>query len=244
MNVCVIGCDGNMGRRYMAILRMLEVEYAGVDLKPENRYYYSNLFTHFIIATPTDTHAEILHWLMDERPGRHRILVEKPVCKDAKEVANLAKKAEEGGHKVYMVNQYAYRGYSSRGGGGYGKTKTNLTLYDYYQSGSDGLAWDCIQLLHMAEGEIRLSNDSPVRACMINGRVYDSSHTDKLYVKMIRNFLAGDRKKYLWPIGDLVLAHKLAEIYSDWDTNEKCIDRGTGEIRINPIEKQMLDVDR
>jgi hypothetical protein len=243
ISVCVIGCEGNMGRRYMAILRTLGVEHEGYDLG-KNMKIGPTQFTHFIIATPTDTHAEILEWLMTERPGRHRILVEKPVCKDPKQVEKLADMADKGGHYVYMVNQYAFRWHSGRGsGGGATLPKSSLTEYDYYQSGKDGLAWDCIQLLHMAEGEIRLANNSPVRKCTINGRIYDSAITDLLYVRMIRNFLA-NRKRYLWPIGELVLAHQVAAIYSDWDTNEECIDRSAGEIRIHKTEKQMLDVNR
>lgn len=213
MSVCVIGSKGNMGRRYMAILRKLGVIHQGVDLwdqVPEH--------DHYIVATPTDTHTEVLMDLMQMKTYQ-KILVEKPVTKDPSQLRRLAHMAKMGGHKVYMVNQYAYRGHSRKKPGA--KPATELTEYDYFNTGKDGLLWDCIQLIHMAEAEVRLSTVSPVRNCRINGRIYDSATTDHLYVSMIRDFIRA--RKWLWPIADTVKTHERIHDYAqslDWSTGE------------------------
>ena len=237
MTVCVIGSAGNMGRRYCAILDHLGVEYEGFDLvtspsegrRPGHFLWRLRLtstgFTHYIIATPTDTHAELLRFLMD-RFEAVNVLVEKPVTRDPAELRALVKAAEKGGHDVYMVNQYAYGNRGAppgvpRGKGYPGKR----TEYNYFNSGKDGLIWDCIQLLHLAKADIYLANISPERICIINGRVYRSDATDWLYIKMIRDFLG--RRKWLWPIAEVIETHERANEY------EKNIDRSAGPIHLH-----------
>lgn len=210
MNVCVIGDAGNMGRRYMAILRGLKQDYAGVDFG-----WTIPKATHYIIATPTRTHLDVLAKVIDKygTNGDLSILIEKPVTKNP----NLLKFVLGTQNKIYMVNQYAYHPMTGRSPAGI------ETEYNYYSSGNDGLPWDCIQLLHLAKGEVELSNQSPVWLCKINGYWIDRAKVDHYYMRMIKDFIT-DGKAYgrLWGPEDIIAAHDKALQY------EKTIDRSAG----------------
>jgi hypothetical protein len=216
--VCVIGANGNMGRRYMAIMgQMWPSGFGGVDIgEPMPRA------SHYIIATPTGTHLDVLAKVIDEHGtnGDLNILIEKPVTKNPDHFDFVLGTK----NKIYMANQYAYAFPS----GPKPKFDTEDTEYNYYNSGNDGIGWDCIQLLHLATGPVELKKDSAVWRCKINGRWLRREMIDHLYIRMIKDFLSGN-KAYgrLWGPEDIIAAHKKALQY------EKSIDRGTGPQRVN-----------
>lgn len=82
-----------------------------------------------------------------------------------------------------MVNQYAHLRHKGDGG---------PTIYDYWNHGKDGLAWDCISIVGLAEGMIHLSESSPVWTCQINGAAHYSSEMDYAYIDMIQSWLSGN----------------------------------------------------
>jgi hypothetical protein len=218
--VCIIGADGNMGRRYRAIFESEGLPYAAVDWDDP---FPTGLYTHHIIATPTETHTELLMEVCARYKPPLKILVEKPFAKirDMREL-DIIRKAGYWGNEVYMVNQYAY--YS------HGITETSgQTSYDYYNSGKDGIGWDCIQLLHLArDGISHLRNKSPVWDCWINGTQLNRELIDLCYVKMILDFVSdGQQYGRRWGWDDIRHAHAKALKY------EEDLNRCTGEERLN-----------
>jgi hypothetical protein len=164
--------------------------------------------THYIIATPTDTHTQILTELFEFLKGKPRvsILCEKPVIKtdDIHKDFEIIYKIKEAGHLIFMVNNYAfYPGLLN----GRGKTS-----YSYYNSGGDGIAWDCIQLIHMARGVIELSNDSPFWKTQINGTHLIQDYISAGYVEMVDDFIT-DNHVNLWNFDDILSAHKKVIAY-------------------------------
>ena len=220
--VCVIGAKGNMGRRYMAILDHLGVEAVGVD---DGDHVISSGITHYIIATPTYTHTGVLEHL-EAGWTNCPILCEKPVSKYPAALNRVLRMAI--GRRIYMVNQYAY--YSDQL-----PQKSGITCYDYYNSGKDGILWDCIQIIHLARGEITtLTNKSPVWRCVINGTELNREAIDLCYVKMIRDFIS-DGREYgrLWGWDDIKASHeKVLRYYKDSD-------RGTGEEREHEAAREV-----
>lgn len=224
MIVCVIGHMGNMGRRYSSILDYLEVDWVGC----EEGHPVPPFATHYIIATPTDTHAEMINLIGREPNSNKRILVEKPVCvmtsiHPPKELAAIqAARAQGRGNSVYMVNQYAYYpGVDVING---------ITSYDFYNSGNDGIGWDCIQLLHLARGRVFLKNESPIWKAKINGIILDRDLVDQCYVDMIKDFV-GPRKN-LWGWHNIKEAHEKAYKWTKENT-----DRRTGQVNVKAVAR-------
>ncbi len=177
----IVGGLGNMGRRYTAVLRSLGVNPLICDFGDEGNYIEYD-FDSIIIATPTENHTKnCLDYLRLGRP----VLCEKPLSKDIHEVAMLCEMAEQHELRFEMVNQYKYcKIYESIG--------EDLTYYNYFQTGKDGLAWDCISIIAMAEFFPVIKNDSPVWSCSINGRELRREYMDQAYVDMVEAWLHGD----------------------------------------------------
>lgn len=193
MRVCVVGCLGNMGRRYASVLDYLEIDSCGIDVgdpipKAEN----------YIIATPTSTHVNVIATIKENHPDAW-VLCEKPVSKSLEEIKSLEKY-----DNVYMVNNYFFVANQARMRG--------LTVYDYYNSGADGLPWDCIQLIHLAKGEINLQNISPVWECLINHEKISKDDIDASYVDMIRAFV-WHQDELLWGQRDIQRSHEKVIAY-------------------------------
>jgi len=201
MKLCVIGHMGSIGRRYAAICEDLSLNWYGLDVSDPYYKWPINLddTTHFLIATPTNTHITILQKLLITTKQPKKILVEKPICPLGKtpEGIKLCRILEKEGHKVYMVNNYAYYPFPEE------TPPDNITMYDYFHSGNDGLIPDCIQLIYLAKGQIFLNNKSPVWGCTINGHNLDRIDLDSCYISMIEDFIS-DGKKHgrLWDIDD------------------------------------------
>lgn len=223
MKICILGANGNMGRRYQAILNREQCDFDAFDFK--DHFPNPNDYTHIIVTTPTHLHLSHLSQInaMADKPVN--ILCEKPIYKidtQAKkdEFYRLLNKLQSNGHKLNMVNQYAYYLDNINESIAYGET-----FYDYYNSGGDGIGWDCIQLIHLAQKEVYfLRNISPVWFSSINGHPLSRREIDLCYVKMIKDFL-NDGGVYgrLWGYKDISEAHeKVGEYY------ERCNNRDTG----------------
>ena len=165
-----------MARRYRSILDHLGHAVGGEDIEVLDGFSEADADA-FIVATPTESHAEILHSLKDcGRP----ILCEKPISKSLTQLETLLGDLKRVGTRIQMVSQYDYlidEGFDGQ------------TEYDYFKSGSDGLYWDCINIIKHARGTVSLACESPVWNCMINGQKLNLGLMDKAYVEMIDHWL-------------------------------------------------------
>jgi len=194
MTVCIVGHKGNMGRRYASILNYLGEDWVGID-----EGYEIPFMQNYIIATPTKTHIDIILDIKIVNPDA-TILCEKPITTDIKQFRRVP---EEYWNDIFMVNQYAYiSDFVNK------SWAPASTFYDFYHSGNDGLAWDCIQLIHLAieKHKIILRNTSPIWKAEINGRPIGKEEIDFSYIDMIKDFL-GDRKK-CWGLHKAYQAHE------------------------------------
>lgn len=208
--VCIVGIKGNMGRRYEAICKWLKVDVCGFDNGSsfKNVNFLGNP-THYIIASPTSSHADCLNDLCEFLKGKPvaDILCEKPVIKthDIHKDFGPIHKLRESGQRLFMVNNYNFYPAVTTGRG--------ITRYNFYNSGGDGIAWDCIQLIHMAKGELELSNSSPYWDTFINGTNLIQDYICAGYVEMIKAFLDNDPYGDLWSYDEITLATKKVIAY-------------------------------
>ena len=222
MKVLVVGANGNMGRRYCSILDHLEVDYDTHEInQPSSKVKYN----YILVATPTTDHLHTLDEL-SKYQNNAKILCEKPISKTTSIYTKrkLDHILELFSDNLFMVNQYAY--YSEN----IEIPKESVTLYDFYNSGKDGISWDCIQLIHLAKGAIVLKNESPIWKCKINGVSLDREQIDLCYIKMIKDFL-NDGKEYgrLWGLDDIRVSHKKARAH------ERLFNRDSSPIDVNEI---------
>lgn len=165
-----------MGRRYQAILKNANIDMSGHDLGIVSKTRLEDA-TGFIIATPTSTHiSEIEKLLPYEKP----ILCEKPLTRDLEVLDNFYQKHGGDLYHLTMVNQYAYLNPQETEG---------KTLYNYWNTGKDGLYWDCINIIGLARKSVRLYNNSPVWHCTLNGRKLSIEKMDYAYMAMVKDWV-------------------------------------------------------
>lgn len=188
--VCIIGSSGNMGSRYTAIMNFLQEDSYGIDLNN-----YSDIETvkkacnKFIIATPTNMHINIVREIAREGI---KILCEKPLSTKMGEVEKILDICERTNSSINMVNNYSYVKFHDEDEFARGDGKT---FYNYYKSGSDGLIWDCIQLIGLAKHEITFASHSPIWQCAINGQSVRYDSIDTSYITMMIKFLGNKIKQ-------------------------------------------------
>ncbi len=179
----IMGCRGGMGQRYSAILRHLGIEFLGIDvgdpMPPKSQ------FDGAIIVTPTLNH--IAHVRRVAELGVP-ILVEKPIDTNTPEVLDLVWDCEQEGVPLRMVNQYEFLATKPRPPG--------ESHYDFFRHGNDGLAWDCINIVGLAAGDVSLKETSPVWTCVINGQDINILDMDHAYISMIRSWVGGAHENY------------------------------------------------
>lgn len=199
MALIVIGSKGNMGKRYCAILESLGHDYIGFDKddNPNTVLNYALRSDGVIIATPTDNH---LYWLDLLVLTGTPILCEKPLSKNIREVRERLLLWAQANVKLRMINQYAELSTSE---------EPLMTRYDFHKHGNDGLAWDCISIIRLAEGDIKLEEESLVWTCEINGQPMALKDMEKAYVTMIRNWVLGHHTDDMLELLD---AHEAASI--------------------------------
>jgi hypothetical protein len=176
VKVYIVGYNGNMARRYRAILEVLGHETTGEDLDRVDIEGWERADA-FIVATPTPTHAEIL--LRLKGCGRP-ILCEKPLTKSMTQLETVLSELKRAGTRLQMVSQYDYLVDPAAEG---------ETAYDYFRHGADGLFWDCINIVKHAKGAVLLAEKSPVWKCTINGQALNIRDMDTAYVQMIDHWL-------------------------------------------------------
>lgn len=175
----VVGSRGGMGRRYTSILKKMPgIAPMGMDQGDP----VPDGFDSVIIATPTPMHAKHCLQFIDARVP---ILCEKSLSPSLKQVDQVCAAAEKAGVQLDMVNQYKYCA-------GDPTPWEDLTSYDYFNTGRDGLAWDCISIIALAKGDAYIRNDSPVWACILNGKQLRIGGMDWAYVKMIEAWIHGE----------------------------------------------------
>lgn len=177
MTTLIIGNKGNMGRRYAAICHSIGEPVVGIDLNEAYPTPELEKIDRIIIATPTHTHLRILRTLLHFKKP---ILCEKPITTDMGALEEFLRHAEESKMQLSMVSQYDYFEHGN---------EHAETSYNYFKSGTDGLAWDCINIIWHARGKIRLSDTSPFWNCFINGRTLPIEMMDDAYFEMIEEWL-------------------------------------------------------
>lgn len=220
MKIGIIGHLGNMGRRYVAICDKLRLNWIGYDVKYGHAsisdFIELNKLSHLIIASPTDYHMD--HIRIATTWPKLKILCEKPFFKDDyKKNLEILKKIHS--KNLYMVNQYAYHLNLE-----HFSVHDSNTTYDYYHSGGDGLAWDCIQLIALSHDSTRicLKNNSPIWIATINGISLSKNLMDYCYVDMIEDFVFETHGK-LWGIEKIIEAHEAVIGYEKQSLNRDTV---------------------
>lgn len=177
MSILIIGSEGSMGKRYQAILKYLGKSVICVDNLLGTTSGQYNLATRvadgIIIATPTDTHFK---FLIDLIPLQKPLLCEKPVSKEMAELEAISDHLWEHETPFRMMYQYSVLTDPKYSGDSH---------YNYFRHGSDGLVWDCLQVIGLSKREPALSGISPIWDCAINGEQLALSHMDKAYVDYV-----------------------------------------------------------
>lgn len=200
MKVAIIGGLGNMGRRYAAVCRYLGCEVVKVDLG----YVVSDDFDRAIIATPTEDHASRLISMQPIiKPLRRPVLCEKPVVRTLDDLDRI-KSLYEGLPLSMVCNwKYAINSVASRHGQPVVMEKCKIE-YDCYNTGKDGIHWDCIQLRHIA-GDLTVNYKSPVMECFVDGMQVTTRDIEESYVLMVSDWLNGGN---LWGMEDIEASTK------------------------------------
>jgi hypothetical protein len=176
--ILLIGSQGSMGARYASILRYLGKSFVGIDKETseKKRMELAKYSDGIIIATPTETHQ----YLIDEMiPAKKPILCEKPVVRNPDILRGLLKRMGDAKVPFRMMFQYSMLTNPNR----IGKSR-----YDYFRHGTDGLVWDCLQIIALARGECRLREDSPIWSCMINGQRLNIADMDAAYIGYVQEW--------------------------------------------------------
>lgn len=175
--VAVIGANGNMGRRYAMILEQYcDCEVVRIDWDNKYRGNFNDC-DGFIIATPTIIHFDdIVYYNYYKKP----ILCEKPISKNVEDLELLISNLD-----LSMINQYAFLDH-----GGDGDTE-----YNYFKTGSDGLLWDCINIIGLARSSYNIKNDSLIWRCRLNGDTINIADMDQAYIDNIKAWVNGWRNK-------------------------------------------------
>jgi hypothetical protein len=199
--VLIIGSEGRIAKRYKAIFRWLGI-HDTIGYDPVNELLKGDTFPdqdHYdrvMICSPTATHIDYIKlFSKTDIP----ILCEKPLATNMEDVSKIYDIVKENDMNFQMVNQYEYLLGHGRSGGD--------TEYDYYNSGPDGLYWDCLNIIGLATGKVRIGNTSPIWTCVINGNPISYADIEYAYVSMISNWLTRPRNN----IDYAYLAHKRVE---------------------------------
>lgn len=204
MKVALFGSNGSIGKRYAAILNHLDVPFKPVEIDSDfwrSSNPWENI-THAIVATPTHSHLTIARAASNSVPT----LCEKPLTDKKTELDDW--KALKSKHPIYMVNNYSFLdtnpGFPPR---------VDRIEYNFYNTGKDGTALDCIQLLYMAQkigAEIEIKKVSPVWDLWINDKLkVPYEWIEWSYVQMLNAFVHNMTSR-LWPISYAIEATELA----------------------------------
>lgn len=199
----LIGALGSMGTRYQSILTHLHEPFDCHDPKICDWRFsleddVNKKYDRFIIASPTETHYE---WVMKLDRFKKPILCEKILSKDVDKVQEMLNINSP----LSMMMQYSLM-----------ITENDIgdSHYNYYQHGSDGLAWDCFQIIALANGKVELFEDSPIWYCVLNGKRLDKSRMDAAYVEFVRSWLLSGQVSSYEKLSDWHL--KVKQYEDEW----------------------------
>ena len=133
-----------------------------------------------VVATPTGTHIEVIRDLVSMNPEIH-IHCEKPIALCSKE----AEEAFAMAPNLRMVNQYKFAAALTD----LSQESNDATYYDYFRTGKDGLYWDCINIVGLAESTVTVSNKSPLWRCSINGQPLSLQDIDAGYIADVADWV-------------------------------------------------------
>jgi hypothetical protein len=202
MKILLIGSKGNMGRRYAACLSYLGVDFQGIDVGEKSWSDYDRV----IIASPTETHLELME---KYRSMGVPYLVEKPIRKG---LFILPKKYQPSDERIVCNWHFAINHVLADNRDIMVKGETRIE-YDCYNTGKDGTAWDCIQLIHLAGPKnITIKTESPVMTCRVyternpKGYLITSRDIEESYVAMISAWIQSP--EMLWGMDEALRAHE------------------------------------
>lgn len=194
-----------MGKRYQAILKHLGRDFQSFDLAIHGSMTHlkerAKNCARIIIASPTPTHVQYLRELL---PLGRPILCEKPVTKNLEEIEELHAECSKNGWRYNMVMQYRELDIS--------REPRRASVYNYFRHGNDGLTWDCMQIIALAEGPVVLREDSPYWDCAINGRCLSIAQMDSAYILHIQKWLTDSLDQSM---DDILTAHRKVKIYEE-----------------------------
>lgn len=175
-DVLIIGDKGNMASRYKAIFKMLGITYLGVDVDTHAQIVVESMEAaeRFLIVSPTETH---ISWIKRCIPYGRPILCEKPVSMQLHTLDAVLNQTTAHVVPFRMVFQYSMLVDPAASG---------PSSYDYFKHGNDGLQWDCMQIIALANDLIDLGETSPIWKCKINGQDLRLSDMDQAYVDYIK----------------------------------------------------------
>lgn len=178
MSVLILGSEGSMGKRYQAILNHLDVEHSCADknTKKSELFQLTKSAEKMIIATPTETHFD---FLCEYAHLGIPILCEKPLSKNLFQLETIRSLVKDEGLNLTMTLQYKYLDTGVDG----------PSYYNYFRHGSDGLLWDCLQVIGLARDSVTISEKSPVWKCALNGKKLNLSDMDRAYVDFVKQWL-------------------------------------------------------
>lgn len=245
--IALIGAKGGMGRRYSAILKHLGVEFIEFDVDDWQHARTTVGIDGVIIVSPTEEHFKNLDQFSANK--KIPILCEKPITKDLM----VLKEILDWDLNLTMVNQYKYLTNGVISG---------VTYYDYYNTGKDGLEWDCINIIGLASDLPTINNKSPKWKCMINGVHLNSSAMDGAYVAMIKDWIENpkENKEYIYKAHKRVMdgyyvkgtyrdssqdkQHEVAREVQHGDQRQDHVGVGSRvSAEISPVHKQGQPVD-
>ena len=208
--VLVVGYLGNMGRRYCSILNYLGIPWQGIE-KHNSKYKIDSDVGGILIATPTDSHFEnIVRYSVYNIP----IICEKPITKSEDELETLGKL----GINLTVINQYNFMGVTE---------DPDDTCANYYNTGSDGIIWDCINIIGLSKGVCKLQNNSPIWFVTINGKPLNRSHIDFSYVDCLKSWIDS-------PNGDFEYIYYSHKKVMDYEKS-CCCNRNTSKEIVIPV---------
>lgn len=194
--IALVGGYGNMGKRYACILKFLKIEHYIIDLTTEKTILPGT--TGLLICTPTNTHYSVLkEYSRFELP----ILCEKPITKDPEELEKILQLPVN----IRMMNQYEYffrKKDDVKKIEITDKPKPN-TYYNYYNTGQDGIRWDCINIIGLGlvheSKSIKVGNDSPIWECWIASKKIHRNEIDDSYIWNLEDWINkyDDNKQYI-----------------------------------------------
>lgn len=180
MNIHIVGANGSMGKRYSAILKYLGADFStsDVDTSADRLAKYLLAADGIILATPTATHFEFLRCL---RKMKKPILCEKPLTTSLEQLKIIEQYVSGESLNLTMMAQYRLLD---------GSAAVGDSSYNYFRHGGDSLKWDCIQIIGLARGAVKISDDSPIWKCKLNGRELSLGDMDQAYVSSVKNWMA------------------------------------------------------